>query len=602
MDKFCRTCGRPLDEETGFCPNCEPDLVRAARKHLPADDDKTIFLPREEQGVQEAEPQTWRQDILDDSPSRPGGQGSQRKVSDYEEEWTERPEYAGAAEPPSKKKKLLPVVLTALICFVAGAAAMHFIGGGGDDRTDSAQNTTGVTQEASTGQNETEETPAPSAATAQNDPVLEWNRSILSGVKSTDGPYFINQLIVTSKEGFDEEQIEKIKEDTGADVAAKNDYDRSILLQWSGEATEGELKAKVKRKKDELEKDSQGSYGVDQVFWNYTIDSSNEKTVNYTSRDAGEDEEEPWNLRKTYAVSLRDSAAQRSKEESGRLFPKIGFLQPASEGDSEADYAGGDNGTEAAKNVIREIIPDVESSGEDPFVSSGKMGETDSLYALTVQLTELIAAKDSGERCQLMCFGMEMPKNSAGNGDSATAPADFLDISLKALDEWMTNQPEQSDEDYQCLICYAAGNLDAVQWEEMESLSGISVGAVRQTADGKNVRPASVYSDEQEKGQRSGDITLKPEVAAPGEGIPMNGEECSGEILAAAHAAAFAADALTIDPDLRVYECKKRIIDSSNGDVINGNNIFKSEVKMLNGRLLSRNLDVDPQQQETDDR
>ena len=549
MNNFCRNCGHLLDEETGFCPQCEAELLSKARNYLPADDDKTIFIRDEELGaVQVSADQKWRHDFLDESLS-----GGPLTPS------------CGERKPPKTKRKILPVVLGILVVFLAGAGAVWFVTGG--------QDSPGEQSTATAAPEPTTEDPVQKGFTGNEEISLE-GYDIEKGRDENGRPIARNQLIITCEDGVDEDRIDEIKELTEAEVVGRNGYDQSVLIQWS----EDQMKEKsVEERKDELSREK--GY---EVSLNYLLESCKVKKLSGSERAELPGDRHDWNMEDIEAEKLKKAAEDAIEDETGEP-SNIGFVLPSDSGD-EAGLSEG---------IIGEILPDswnglitaegfsAESYPGEAGEGSG-VGEPNSVYAFTAQLTDLLVGHGGKDPCRVICCPFVLPLNG-DPGEEGTANAS-LEGSLKKLDDKMemenASSPDGADR-YRCLICFPSGERGMNEfWKKMSCICGVGVGSVEWTGEG--LYKASSYAD-------------TCSVMAPDVPVRYDYELYDGNgILAVAHVAGFAADIFSMDPGLKAKKCGKKIYDGA--DIT----VEGSDKKMINGRKIvyESNSDADGNQRD----
>ena len=435
MKKHCDKCGHLLDEETGFCPSCEEELYKEARKYLEAED-----------GVpQDREKSEWRQSIFDDTEI----------LDDHEEPAIEREQITPVRTDVGvkKKKRILPLALVVLVCIAFGAGSLLYFGGGRDNRADQSGSSGGQTEQSAENardddQTETTEPTGPAFSLSERKLTFARTNDDSQFIREKDNKkYYSNQLIVIgdgskliSAVGDDMAGREASATQSGATiydsrVIGTNDFDQSALLRWDVALSEEQV--------EQLRQEIMRHEGVKGVALNYVID---------TNEAMGETEaDRTWALDVTGSGEMKSLTEKNLKDSSIR----IGYVGPSSGADAVETYL-----KEVCPNKLMTTLVRPES-------------EIDSSYALTYSLTRAIMPGSAGQNCDVIYYSV---------GGKSTKK---LSNAIIELDKRLSEANEENgNEQQRAIICYPQKELNDAAFGEMEHIKGISVAPVVKGADG----------------------------------------------------------------------------------------------------------------------
>lgn len=444
-----------------------------------------------------------------------------------------------------------------------------------------------------------EEPAAAEPADAEQAPekrALEYDRSHfgMSYEPSTGESYYTNEIIVfTDGEDADPGRTLQPVTDSegGPQLAGVNGYDHSALLRWDGEELSyGEMKEKLSEIR-QVE-------GIVSAALNYAVLSEGKEAEEASEEHAGLSD---WDAQLIRPEKIRADAEQGSAgAKAGAAYTDIGVINSDPELDASVDR----------------ILEALDAQG-DP-VRPAEAAEADSVFALNIQMTELIVEK----KCRVICLNIQQPLVSFSAAQGNEYAQQFIRLQSSIIGKSMQNLEQFIAESGSglsgCVICTSSGDQKSFAYDRDETAP---YGFVRDTRAGDYSEEAmelrndwagchakwTLYNrirmdaEKQKKlphiqmlctgsiGRDGDEIDMSPfsytgypvEVLAPGEDLWDEAEHDSGSILAAAHTAGIAADAFALNGELSPRECRDLIaehLDPMDGFrfLLNGENVADS--------------------------
>lgn len=503
MEKYCRKCGGRLDDMTGFCPNCEADLVRAGREML-LSEEKTVVLPEEEQERQTA-PQKA------DAPEQPrmeeGAPTAPYPGQDAPEQFRMEagapavpypgqgaPEQFGmeAGAPAVKKtRRWAPVLIVAIILLAGGGGAAWYLTQGQESAAPAAEEPS-QTEQSEEAQQKAQPKLYYSASHAE-DPFFD---------SETGETYYPNEMIFSFEAGADiEETLDRLlRNDEGLQVIGRNDRTMTALLscqgaRWSGEEGLEEMrnyeavdgvesvsrnfailtdtaedsrgaKAGKSAAETQTEEEASDKQGIERQ------DESSESARQEASEDVGNTDQEAESsassgkqsgsdqqaLSASYKKAL-DSIQADSLREYAQEAGSRKRSDPVRIGIIETGTSDPGGASDAMKEVIARICPKGGYRIAEPEAPS----DLDSSFALNAELTRLVMEKG----CRVICFDAQQPVLSCAASRSVEAARYQLQQQNAELMRCLKQLDEVTEEDI--LICSAAGDQSQTAFERSGS-------------------------------------------------------------------------------------------------------------------------------------
>jgi hypothetical protein len=275
---------------------------------------------------------------------------------------------------------------------------------------------------------------------------------------------------------------------------------------------------------------------------------------------------------------LRDAAEHAAEAGKKIRYTDIGVINSDPELDASVD------------RILRALY----HQGEP--VRPEKALAADSVFGLNVQLAELVMEKD----CRVVCLNVQQPLVSFAAAQGEEYAQQFIRLqsailykSMRGLERYIS---EHGDGSSGCVICTAAGDQKSFEYERDESqpygftplqnaedysedamelyshwagchtkwnlVNRIRMDASRQKALPHLQMICTGSLGREEDGlemSRFSHLGYPVEVLAPGEDLWESAGNDSGTILAAAHTAGIAANALVLDAQLTPKECRDAI-------------------------------------------